>query len=345
MWLRVGARPHALALLQVALPHGYRLWIGRDITRFEQLERLFFATLFGSALINVLAAGLTGLVAHRALLGRISAINHTTAAIVGGDLRRRLPASGSGDAFDMLASTLNRMLEQIDDLLQNARHSSNAIAHELRTPLAELRADLEHLAVTRPGAAEVHAGIDLAIADIDRVIAIFNAVLRLAEIDSGTRRAGFRSFDARSVIQEAAEFYGPVAEERGIELDMQCAGALAMRGDPLLVAQALGNLIENSLKHAVGCSRLRIEGARNGDALEIVVADNGPGVPAEDRTQVMQRFYRIDRSHALPGAGLGLALVSAVAKLHGGILSLEDNRPGLRAVVRIPAGAAPGVAG
>jgi signal transduction histidine kinase len=231
------------------------------------------------------------------------------------------------------------MLEQIDDLVQNVKHSSNAIAHDLRTPLAELRSHLERLVIMRPEPEEMFAAVEVAIADVDRVIAIFNAILRLAEIDSGTRRAAFKPVDVAEVIEEAVEFYAPVGELKGITLTAACSGGLTVRGDALLLAQALGNLIDNALKYAGEGCRVVVSGAYDEtDHVDIVVADNGCGIAARDMGKVADRFFRADPSRGSPGVGLGLALVSAVAKLHGGSLILADNAPGLRATVRIVKG-------
>jgi signal transduction histidine kinase len=210
----------------------------------------------------------------------------------------------------------------------------NAIAHDLRTPLAELRSRLEELLVTRPAPGELFAGLETAVADVDRVIAILNALLRLAEIDSGAHRSGFVQVDMAKVAAEAAEFYQPVAELKGIRLSFESAAAQTVAGDPLLLAQAIGNLIDNALKFAPQNGRIAVATARRPDgAVEIVVSDDGPGIPEAEKPRVSQRFYRGDASRGTPGAGLGLSLVEGVAKLHGGALELADNGPGLRAAL------------
>jgi signal transduction histidine kinase len=331
--------PITLELLQTDLPGRYILWVGRDITRFVRLEAIFVRGMVGSALIALLAAGLATAAAQRSMDTRIGRIRSAAAEIMDGNLARRLPLCGSGHDFDLLATTVNRMLDQLEHLVANVRQSSNAIAHDLRTPLAELRSHLEHLTVTRPSYDELQDGLDVAIGDVDRVIGIFNAILRLAEIDSGTRRAGFRVFNACAVAAQAAELYEPVAEEHGVTLAQQLAGDLLVRGDPVLLAQALSNLIDNAIKYAPGggSARIAIECQRTLDGcVEVVVADNGPGIAAADRDHAAQPFFRADWSRASPGVGLGLTLVAAVARLHDGTLTLADNMPGLRAVLRFP---------
>jgi signal transduction histidine kinase len=338
--LSLGGGRATLELLRVPLADGATFWVGRDITRFERLEAMFVRGMAGSAVLALLAAGMATAAARRSMLERIHRINRASADIIGGNLARRLPLSARDDEFDLLAGNVNRMLEQIEHLVENVRHSSNAIAHDLRTPLAELRAHLEHLAVTRPPYEEVQEGLDVAIADVDRVIGIFNAILRLAEIDSGTRRAGFRHFDAAAVLGEAAEFYEPLAEDRGVALAQHCEPGLLVRGDPVLLAQALGNLIDNAIKYAAGSAarpRIVLQGGHGADGwIELAVGDNGPGIAPADRARAGEPFFRADWSRATPGVGLGLTLVEAVARLHGGRLELLDNGPGLRALLRLP---------
>jgi signal transduction histidine kinase len=226
------------------------------------------------------------------------------------------------------------MLDQIEQLVHGIRDVSNAIAHDLRTPLAELRSRLEELAVTRPTAEETFGEIDAAVADVDRVIAIFNALLRLAEIDTGARRSGFVQVNATEICSDAVEFYRPAAELKAVTLIFRAAQSMLVSGDALLLAQAVGNLIDNALKYAGDDKTVTVEvhEHQNG-AVEISVSDNGPGIPDEERSKATERFYRGDGSRGSPGVGLGLTLVAAVAKLHGGSLELADNHPGLRAIM------------
>jgi signal transduction histidine kinase len=324
-----------LSMALEELPGGYRLWVGRDITRYGALERIFILGMAGSALIVFLFSAMMAVGTRRAMLNRVQAINHTTAAIVGGDLSQRLHPAHADEEFDMLTGTLNGMLDQIVNLIQNVRHASNAIAHDLRTPLAELRSSLEHLTIARPPPERTFGAIDDAIADVDRVIAIFNAIMRLAEIDSGTRRAGFKGFDLGRLIGDAVEFYAPVADEAGIGLGHEVEDGMKVHGDPLLLAQAIGNLIDNALKYAGSGSTIRIGASRDAGQVAITVADNGPGIAQPYRDKAAERFFRLDQCRASPGVGLGLALVQAVAHLHGGALRLEDNAPGLRAVIML----------
>jgi signal transduction histidine kinase len=318
------------------LPGGYHLIVGRDLAYFAPLETRFWYGL-SAAIAIVLIVGIIGaLLVRRELLTRIHGIQQTVSAIMQGRLSHRLPTHGGADELDTLSQTINRMLDQIEQLVHGISNVSNSIAHDLRTPLAELRSRLEELSLTRPGPEETLAEIDAAVADVDRVIGIFNALLRLAEIDSGLRRAGFVPVDLYAVMLEIADFYMPAAEVKGIRLAIHCEAAATVSGDPILLAQAISNLVDNALKYAPADSSVNLfldpepEGA-----VSLTVADHGPGIPDEEKPRAAQRFFRGDASRGSPGAGLGLSIVEAVAWLHGGSLQLTDNRPGLRATMLI----------
>ena len=337
--------PRNVELVRVTLEDGYRLLVASNLNRFQKLERLFAYGLLGCAITVLLSAALGGLMIRRALLGRMQGISDTTASIIEGKLSHRLVEPGDGDELQQLTRTVNRMLDQIEHLVTGVQDVSNAIAHDLRTPLSELRARLEELSVARPAPDETFVEIDAAIDDVDRVMGIFNALLRLAEIDSGSRRGGFVDVDLAALGAEVTEFYAPVAELKDIALGFDGPADLHVVGDPVLLAQALGNMVDNALKYAPVRGAIAIAAQRlDADTVQIVVADNGPGIPVHERTRVIERFYRVDASRGTPGVGLGLSVVSAVARLHGGTLTLADNHPGLRATLRIGAmtPAAPG---
>jgi signal transduction histidine kinase len=322
-----------VAVVHATLPGGYHLLVGRDTARYAPLEQRFWYALAGAVAILSVLGAFGGILIRRALLARIDGIRRTVAAIIQGDLSHRLPAHQSGDELNTLSRTINAMLDQIEQLIHGIRNVSNSIAHDLRTPLAELRSRLEELALTKPSSEHTFAEIDAAVADVDRVIRIFNALLRLAEIDSGMRRSGFVPVDVAAVAAAAVEFYQPAAELRGSNLLLQSSGPAPIRGDPVLLAQALGNLIDNALKYTPddGTITVAVRGGGDDGGVEIVVADSGPGIPEAQKSKAVERFYRGDASRCTPGVGLGLSLVDAVARLHGSELRLEDNHPGLRA--------------
>jgi len=227
--------------------------------------------------------------------------------------------------------------EALIEVINGVRNVSNAIAHDLRTPLTELRSRLEMLTLTlrRQGNDQCLTELEVALTDVDRVINIFNALLRLAEIDAGVRRSGFMPSDLEAIVSDAVEFYQPVAELRPITLSLRTSGDLMAISDPLLLAQAIGNLIDNALKFAREGGEVSVVAARRGDMIAISVADDGPGILDEEKSKVTERFYRGDASRGTPGVGLGLALVKAVAALHRGSLDFADNHPGLIATLTV----------
>jgi signal transduction histidine kinase len=336
--LNLNGPPRLMQIEVVPLPDGLQLLAGRDIEDRVKIRALIFDGLGWAALGTLVIAIAGGILVRRAVLHRIQFFNRATNAIVHGDLSRRLPTHDSSDEFGKLTQTINLMLQHIETLIEGIRHTSNAIAHDLRTPLAELRAQLEEMIRVRPSQKMMLDGVHKAVDDIDRVISIFNALLRLAEIDSGVRRSGFRRVDLAELATEVAELYGPLIEENDAAFVVHACDGSSVNGDPHLLAQAIGNLVDNAVKYAPrhGVVTLRIE---RGDAelVDIVVSDNGPGIPDIDKPRAAERFYRCQRDDSSAGIGLGLSVVEAVARLHDGRLTLSDNHPGLSAALRIPA--------
>ncbi|HEY2037937.1 MAG TPA: HAMP domain-containing sensor histidine kinase [Steroidobacteraceae bacterium] len=333
-------RRTTVAMVVTSLPGGYRLLVGRDIDRFAPIQRRFWYGLAAAVAVLTVAGLIGAILIRRALLARIHSTQQTVAAIMRGDLSHRLTVRSSGDELDTLAQTINRLLEQIEQLVHGIANVSNSIAHDLRTPLAELRSRLEELALTRPPSEEVFAEIDAAVGDVDGVIRIFNALLRLAEIDAGLRRSNFIATDVAELVAKAVEFYLPAAELKGLSLSFRDPGATSARCDAVLLAQAINNLIDNSLKFVTAGGHIAIEVTHpTGHSVAVVVADDGPGMPEADRSRATQRFFRGDASRGTPGVGLGLSLVEAIARLHGGSLELADNHPGLLARMTIERGA------
>jgi signal transduction histidine kinase len=330
-------KPVHMLLVRTTFPGGYHLLVGRDLSFFKPLELRFVWGLFAAMSFLFVVGVSAAVLIRRQLLSRVEGIRQAVSAIMQGDLRHRLPVRESSDDLDTLSQTLNGMLDHMEHLIRGISNVSNAIAHDLRTPLAELRSRLEELSLTRPAPAETFAEIEGAVADVDRVMRIFNALLRLSEIDTGARRSGFVQVDAARVAAEVVEFYEPAAEQKGVAFRFQADGAAAVAGDPVLLAQALSNLIDNSLKCVPSRGSISVEvGRRTDGSVEIAVADNGPGIDEADRPKATERFFRGDASRGTPGVGLGLSIVEAVAKLHGGVLQLLDNHPGLRAQMVLP---------
>ncbi|HMA51585.1 MAG TPA: HAMP domain-containing sensor histidine kinase, partial [Magnetospirillaceae bacterium] len=328
---------HATRFLYVSLPQGFQLLVGRDVQDRVAIRDEILHGLGWSALIALLLAMGGGLLVRRGVLRRVDDLTLTTNAIIRGDLTSRLAVRDSADEFDRLAHTINGMLQQIEILIDGVRGASNAVAHDLRTPLTELRGRLETLLRTRPEAEETFREVGEAIGDLDRIIGVFKALLRLAEVDSGARLAGFRMVSLQEVVTEVADLYAPLAEDKEIELTSRVAPDLTVRGDPHLLAQAIGNLLDNAVKYGSSPGRIDLAARRLPDgAIEIAVSDNGPGMPDSEKKRAAERFYRGSASREIAGTGLGLSLVAAVARLHGGSFALRDASPGLTAAVTLP---------
>jgi signal transduction histidine kinase len=329
---------HAMRVLNVGLAGGYQLLVGRDVQDKAQVRTLILNGLAWAIVGALVLAMLGGWFARRALLARLEAMRRTTAAIVQGDLTQRVPERASSDEFDQLARMINHMLDQIQLLIEGVRNVSNAVAHDLRTPLAEVRARLEDVLRSRSASEEVYGEIESAVEDLDRLIAMANALLRLAEIDSGVRRSGFRRVDLADLVTEVVDFYRPAAEAKSIDLSADAPAGIALNGDPGLLAQAVGNLVDNAIKYAPQQGKVAVRLAQHEDGdVTVAVTDNGPGIPEAEMAHVTERFYRGDSSRGVTGFGLGLSVVAAAARLHGGRVEFADNQPGLVATLVLPA--------
>lgn len=331
---REGARSLA-RVEQIELPGGFHLLIGRDIQVRARLRGLLTDALLWAMLAVVVLGSAGALVVRGLFRSTLANVSRTTEAIIAGDLTRRVPLSGRGDEFDRLAETINDMLERIARLMGGVRQVSNAIAHDLRTPITRARARLEDAALHASGEADLRAAIERAQADLDGIVAVFQALLRIAEIEAGAGRSAFAGFELPPLLADLTELYGAVAEERGLHLELHCPERLPAFGDRELIQQAVANLLDNAIKFSPPGGPIRLE-ASDGPKLTIAVADRGPGIPEPDRRRATERFFRGERARNTPGSGLGLALVQAVASLHGGELELLDNHPGLRCVLRLP---------
>ncbi|MBX5454641.1 MAG: HAMP domain-containing protein [Acidobacteriia bacterium] len=317
------------------LAGNFHLLVGRDVEARAKLRQLLTDALFWALIVVVGLAAAGALVVRIVLRNTLADISKTTEAISAGDLSRRVMLSGRGDEFDRLAETLNDMLERIGRLMDGVRQVSNAIAHDLRTPITRARTRLEDAVLHAKCEADLKAAIERAIADLDGVVSVFGAILRIAEIEAGTRRSAFAPCDLAPVLEDLAELYGAAAEERGLRLIVELRKPLPAFGDRNMLQQAFANLLDNAIKFSPPCGRIWLRGSM-ADQVVIEVADEGPGIPEAERTHAVERFYRGEAARSTPGAGLGLALVQAVAQLHGGTLVLADNNPGLRAVITLP---------
>ena len=317
------------------LAQGFFLLVARDVHERRELEELFTTMLlWGSGLMIVLGlAG--GVVISRNFLARLDVINRTSRQIMRGDLSQRVPVSRAGDEFDVLSGHLNRMLDRIERLLHGMREVSDNVAHDLRSPLNRLRNRLEMASMRHPADSETARDIDAAVQETDRLIATFNSLLLIAEAEAGSVRESMETFGLGDVIEGIGELYGPLADEKSLRFDVHEPAITAIiLGNRNLISQAVANLVDNAIKYTPEGGSVAVALEQSPDGPQLVVSDNGPGIPAEERKRVTERFVRLESSRNSPGTGLGLSLVAAVARLHDAELMLEDNRPGLRAVLR-----------
>ncbi len=334
--IRAGTRSLA-EVRRYDLPGGFHLLVGRDVRGRVELRRLLTNALFSSLLV-VAGLGAAGAVVIRNLFRRMVAeVSATADAIAGGDLTPRVRRSGRGDEFDRMAESINTMLERIAKLMDGVRQVSNAIAHDLRTPITRARARLEDAALHAGSAQELRAAVERAVSDLDGITAVFQALMRIAEIEVGARRSAFAEVDLGPVLADLTELYGAVAEEHRLRLELAVPDTLVILGDRDLLQQAIANLLDNAIKFSPDGGRIGLSAVRDGRQVKIAVADQGPGIPEADRPRATERFFRGEAARSTPGSGLGLALVHAVALLHEGTLLLEDAHPGLRATITLPA--------
>ncbi|PQA87259.1 sensor histidine kinase [Hyphococcus luteus] len=298
--------------------------VARDIASREYLRSRTQAVITRAALVTVALGVVIGLVFSRTLLGRVEVVNKTARAIRGGDLSQRIPLTGSGDELDDLSANLNSMLDQIERLMAGMRDVSDNIAHDLRSPLTRIRNRLTN-ALEGDDAAK-DAALRATIDDSEKLLATFNALLSIARIQSGEGAGALKPIDIVAIAEEMAELYEPAAQDAGFELELVTAPTPLVKGSRELVSQAVANFLDNALKYAEGGTRivLKVGRAKNGGAV-FSVADNGPGVAPEDRERIFERFVRLEASRSTPGSGLGLSLVSAIARAHGATIELTDG--------------------
>ncbi|MFY9975061.1 MAG: HAMP domain-containing sensor histidine kinase [Chromatiaceae bacterium] len=331
---------HAARAQVFRLQGDLRLLVGRDVRDLEATRGLILDALTWGLALTAGLALIGGWLMTSRVVRRIEAINQTSRDIMEGDLSRRIPLGGSGDDFDQLADGLNRMLARIENLMSGVRQVSDNIAHDLRTPLTRLRTKLEVLRTELESAlGESHpasAAVEETIADADVMLTTFNALLRIARIESGSQRAGFAEVDLAPLAQDVAELYEPVAADKDQTLMVEVPRSARVIGDRDLLFQALGNLVDNAVKYTPEGGRVTLRIRPLAESIAVEVTDSGPGIPPELRDEVFRRFFRADHSRSTPGSGLGLSLVQAVIQLHGASIELGDNGPGLRVTVRVP---------
>mgnify|MGYP001329921526 CR=1 FL=1 len=334
-----GSKTHVAVVQVFILPGGYRLLVGRDIEERDTLRDLVIWPAQWAVLLIVVLGLAGGVFVTRRVLKRIDAMTAPSETIMAGALSGRLAVAGTGDEFDRLAQSLNAMLERIEALMVGLKEVSDNIAHDLKTPLTRLRNRAEEALRTADSEADWRDAVEATIEESDGLIRTFDALLMIARAEAGQARKSMVDLDLAELVTDVCELYEPVAEEQGLDFSFATV-PVKVHGMGELLAQALANLIDNALKYGAPEDRrgaIAVRLSREGSDVVVTVADSGPGIPAADRERVVERFVRLDASRTRPGSGLGLAMVAAVAHLHGGSLGFADNAPGLAARLRMPA--------
>ena len=334
--------PHWAEAKVITFHDGTRLLVGRNIqSQFQSA----IATAFAASLLLIMILGaVVGFFMSRTVLRRIEAINNAADRIVQGEVKHRMPVRGSNDEFDRLAQNLNAMLEEIERLMGSIRAATNNIAHDLRSPLNRLRNRLEAMHRQIPEPARREEELEHAIGEVDELLQTFNALLSIADAEAGAGRGNLVPVDLAALAHDVADLYGALVEHHGLKFESTIQGPAVVIGNRQLLFQALGNLIDNAAKYGAsgGLVSLELKPAANGAGVIASIADRGPGIPEADRGRVLERFVRLDDSRSSPGNGLGLSLVAAIARLHHAVLSLEDNKPGLKVTLQFKAATATG---
>lgn len=326
----------------VEVSNGMRLVVGRDVVERRGFSAIivqsFLLGVLGIIFFSLIAGGITA----RRVLKRIDTIRDTSTKIMSGNLSERVPVTKRNDEFDGLATNLNAMLDRIEQLLKGLKEVTDNVAHDLKTPLTRLRNQAE--SALREGASDEvrQQALETTIAESDRLIQTFNALLMIARAEAGAPSGALSDVDVSAVVADVAELYGPVAEDENIVITTDIVEAVHLHANRELIGQAMVNLLENAVKYAKpvaedgDAGRINVGLRRLNGRVLIEVSDNGPGIPEGERKRVLERFVRLEKSRSETGSGLGLSLVDAVARLHGGEFRIEDNAPGVRAVIDLP---------
>jgi signal transduction histidine kinase len=321
-------------LMVRALPQGGILAFGYEADERDSIRPLMLHALMQGAVLALALAVAGALLFRRLVERRIGDIRRAAADIAAGDLHRRIAVTGD-DEFGLLNADINRMLDRIEHLMDGIRNVSNALAHDLRTPLTRVRGRLDEALRRPPDAALLANAAAVAIRDIDDLIRLFERLLQIAQAESGLRAGQLDSIDLHTIAADMVEMYDASAELHGVALRIIDGAPVIVQADRNLVATAIASLIDNAIKHGGPGAAVSVSSTVDGDHAVVTVRDNGPGVPAAQRDKVVERFYRLDQSRAVPGNGLGLSIVQAIATSHGGELRLGDAAPGLLAQLRI----------
>ena len=322
-------RPAIVSAISFRLVGGERLLIGRDAQARTAFDRSLVRALIWALGVSAVLGLASGWMLSRLVDRRIGDIVGTAEEIMHGEMTQRVPIRGADDEFDRLAATLNRMLDRIETLVGDLRMVTDSVAHDLRSPLSRIHAHLDASLEDNIAADERRRLIERALSEASGVLRSFTALMEIARAEAGVGRDQFEPVDLERLASDVVDLYTPAAEEKGVVLQ-HGGDSTSVNGHPQLLANAISNLVENAIRHAPPQSEVRVEASAGPGGATISVADHGPGVQLADRSRIVERFVRLDNSRGRPGAGLGLSLVSAVARMHDAELTLADNLPGLR---------------
>ncbi len=325
----------AARLLGIKLATGQMLVLGRDLTEEDEFRRVIEETLLIGAVLMGLLALVAGSLSARGVIGRLAGFNAVAHRILHGHLHERMPLSGTNDEFDQLAENLNTAIERIEELMEATRNITNDIAHDLRSPLSRIRNSLENLQITNATKRQRENALARCVEDLDDVLETFESLLSIARLEHGAPPA-FEPTDLRALLVDVYDYFLPLAEERGQLLRLDADEGAIVSGDRNLLFQALSNLVDNAIRYTPNGGAVTIRCKPEAESVVVSVADNGVGIPTDDRERVLRRFVRLDPSRSLPGSGLGLALVNAVARLHQTTIGFSDNNPGTVATLTFP---------
>jgi signal transduction histidine kinase len=323
----------AFHIHSVLLSNGMHLSVADDYDSIEDVRKAWLEASLWSLIAFLFLSLIGGLVLSQQFLKRVDVIRKTAEAIIQGDLRSRIPIRGTNDNFDLLSDTLNRMLDRIQILMEGARHMANDIAHALRTPLGRLQQRVEVARRAAAGNFACETAIQRVQLETEIIQKTFSALLRISKIEVVARQAGFRDIELSGLFESVCDAYSVAAEEQGTTIVTKISPLLWTRGDEELLAEMLANLLDNAIRHTPVGTHIEVSLYRVRSKIVATIADDGLGVPEDEREKILQRFYRLKRSAEIEGSGLGLALVAAVAALHGLQLTVENNAPGLRVVL------------
>jgi signal transduction histidine kinase len=313
----------------VDIAPGIYLFVGRDTAPLAATRARILQAFVGIAAAAIVFGVLGGALLRSQFMRRVNAITRTCEGIIAGRFSERIPLRGRGDEWDRLASAINEMLNRISALLDNLRQVSSDVAHDLRTPLSRLRNRLDDARLEAVTVADYSAAVARAIEDTDQLLSMFSALLRISQVEAGTRMAAFVPLSLTGLLESLYEMYRPVAEDHRQTLESNIQQGVQIRGDGELLTQMFSNLIENAIRHTPAQTSIRVALRASKESIVASISDNGPGIPLQEHEKVLRRFYRLSGGRSAPGHGLGLALVAAIAQLHQATLVLQDAEPGL----------------